>query len=151
MEYIYEYFLEIVECDFARNGLTNWKTFFTNILKNIIWHHFAGESHQVVKITVPYGTGVLRRQFMSWQDTAEPPGKMQSVLGRHRVSWKDTGCPRKTQGVLERHRVSWEGTGCPGKTQDVLRRYRVKIHRMSWKGTRSPEKVQGVLERQRES
>jgi hypothetical protein len=28
------------------------KTFLTNILKNIIWHLFAGESHQVVKITV---------------------------------------------------------------------------------------------------
>jgi hypothetical protein len=24
----------------------------TNIFKNIIWQHFAGESHQVVKITV---------------------------------------------------------------------------------------------------
>ncbi len=33
MEYIYEYFLEIVECKFARNGLTNWKTFLTNILR----------------------------------------------------------------------------------------------------------------------
>ncbi len=33
MEYIYEYFLEIVECKVARNGFTNWKTFFTNILK----------------------------------------------------------------------------------------------------------------------
>ncbi len=54
MEYIYEYFLEILECKFARNGLTNWKTFLTNILKYIIWHLFAGESHQVVKITVPY-------------------------------------------------------------------------------------------------
>ncbi len=53
MEYIYEYFLEIVECKFARNGLTNWKTFFTNILKNIIWHLFADKSHQVVKIIVP--------------------------------------------------------------------------------------------------
>ncbi len=38
MKYIYEYFLEIVECKFARNGLTNWKTFLANILKNIIWH-----------------------------------------------------------------------------------------------------------------
>ncbi len=54
MEYIHEYFLELVECKFARNGLTNWKTFLTNILKNIIWHLFAGESHQVVKFTVPY-------------------------------------------------------------------------------------------------
>ncbi len=53
MEYIYEYFLEIVERKFARNGLTNWNTFLTNILKNIIWHLFAAESHQVVKITVP--------------------------------------------------------------------------------------------------
>ncbi len=58
MEYIYEYFLEIVECKFARNGLTNWKTFLTNILKNIIWHLFAGESLQVVKLTVPYCTAL---------------------------------------------------------------------------------------------
>jgi hypothetical protein len=56
MEYIYEYFLEIVEYKFARNSFTNRKTFLTNILKNIIWHLFAGESHQVVKITVPYFT-----------------------------------------------------------------------------------------------
>ncbi len=28
------------------------ETCLTNILKNIIWHLFAGESHQVVKITV---------------------------------------------------------------------------------------------------
>ena len=54
IEYIYEYMLELVECRFARNGLTNWKTFLTNIFENIIWHLFAGESHQVVKITVPY-------------------------------------------------------------------------------------------------
>ena len=62
MEYIYEYFLEIVECKFARNGLNNWKTFLTNILKNIIWHLFAGESHQVVKITVTYPAYFI--QFM---------------------------------------------------------------------------------------
>ncbi len=37
-----------------RNGLNKLKTFLTNILKNISWHLFAGESHQVVKITVPY-------------------------------------------------------------------------------------------------
>ena len=53
IEYIYEYFLETVEYKFARNGLTNWKTFIANILKNIIWHLFANESHQVVKISVP--------------------------------------------------------------------------------------------------
>ncbi len=52
MEHIYEYFLEIIECKFAKNGLTNWKTFLTNILKNTISHLFAGESHEVVKITV---------------------------------------------------------------------------------------------------
>jgi hypothetical protein len=51
MAYIYEYILEIIECKFARNGLTNWKTSLTIILKNIIWHLFAGESYQVVKIT----------------------------------------------------------------------------------------------------
>jgi hypothetical protein len=36
IEYIYEYLLELVECKFASNGLTNWKTFLTNIFENII-------------------------------------------------------------------------------------------------------------------
>ncbi len=45
IEYIYEYMFELVEFEFARNGLTNWKTFLTNIFENIIWHLFAGESH----------------------------------------------------------------------------------------------------------
>jgi hypothetical protein len=53
MVYIYEYFLEVVECKFARKWLNQLKNFLTNILKNIIWHLFAGESHQVVKITEP--------------------------------------------------------------------------------------------------
>ncbi len=53
-EYKNGYLLELVESKFARNGLTNWKTFLTNIFENIIWHLFAGESHQVVKITVTY-------------------------------------------------------------------------------------------------
>ncbi len=56
IEYIYEYMLELVECKFARHGLTNWNTFLTNVFENIIWHLFAGESHEVVKITVPYYT-----------------------------------------------------------------------------------------------
>jgi hypothetical protein len=34
-----------------KNGLTNRKTFLTNIFKNIIWHLFAGESHQDATIT----------------------------------------------------------------------------------------------------
>jgi hypothetical protein len=36
IEYIYEFMLELVECKFARNGLTNWKTFLTNVFENII-------------------------------------------------------------------------------------------------------------------
>ncbi len=48
------YNLELIECKFARNGLTNWNKIVVNIFKNIIWHVFAGESHQVVKITVTY-------------------------------------------------------------------------------------------------
>ena len=56
MEYIYEYFSELAECKFARNGITNPKTFLTNIVKNIIRQLFAGESHQVVKITETYFT-----------------------------------------------------------------------------------------------
>ncbi len=49
-------FGSLVECKFARNSLTNWKTkiFQTNIVKNIVLHLFAGESHQVVKFTVIY-------------------------------------------------------------------------------------------------
>jgi hypothetical protein len=54
IEYINEYFLELAECKVARNGITNWKTFLTNIFKNIIWHLHAGESNQVMKITVTY-------------------------------------------------------------------------------------------------
>ncbi len=65
MEHIYEYFLEIVECKFARNRLTSCKTFLTNILKNIILHLFAGESHQVVKITVPYNEHACMRNTVS--------------------------------------------------------------------------------------
>ncbi len=60
--YIYEYMLELVECKFARNGLTNWKTFLTNIFENIIWHLFASESHQVEKITVPYCTRLTKSE-----------------------------------------------------------------------------------------
>ena len=37
-----------------KKWLNQLKNFLTNILKNIIWHLFAGESHQVVKITVTY-------------------------------------------------------------------------------------------------
>jgi hypothetical protein len=37
-----------------KNDLTSWKISFTNISKNIIWRRFAGESHQVVKITETY-------------------------------------------------------------------------------------------------
>ncbi len=36
------------------SAFNQWKNFLTNMLKNIIWHLFAGESHQVVKITVTY-------------------------------------------------------------------------------------------------
>jgi hypothetical protein len=48
----FEYFWDLVERKFAKNCLTNWKTFLTNIVKNIIWHLFAGKSHPVVKTTV---------------------------------------------------------------------------------------------------
>ncbi len=44
IEYIYEYYLKLVECKFAWNGFTDWKTFLTNIFRSIIWHLFAGES-----------------------------------------------------------------------------------------------------------
>ncbi len=52
IEYIYEYYLELVECKYVRKGLTNWKGFLINIIRNIIWHLFVGQSNQVVKITV---------------------------------------------------------------------------------------------------
>ncbi len=87
MEYIYEYFLEIVECKFARNGLTNWKTFLANILKNIIWHLFAGESHQVVKITVPYPALIPRNEFRQPMWPGGPVRKpySSSVPSPHRL------------------------------------------------------------------
>ncbi len=47
-------FFGTVESKVPRNGLINWTTFLTNILKNIICHLFSGESHQVVKITLTY-------------------------------------------------------------------------------------------------
>ena len=52
MEYMYEYLFELVECKFEGNGITNWKTFLTNIFENIFWPLSAGEYKQVVKITV---------------------------------------------------------------------------------------------------
>jgi len=67
IEYIYEYMLEVVECKFARNGLTNWKTFLANIFENIIWHLLAGETHQVAKITVPYCTYTRERLCENWE------------------------------------------------------------------------------------
>jgi hypothetical protein len=35
-----------------KKWLNQLKTLLTNIFKNIIWHLFSGESHQVVKITL---------------------------------------------------------------------------------------------------
>ncbi len=32
---VYEYYLELVQCKFAKNGLTNWKTFLTNHLNKL--------------------------------------------------------------------------------------------------------------------
>jgi hypothetical protein len=49
--------LELLECKFAKNSLTNEKLFsqtFVSIL-------FDGESHQVVKITVIYGAVIIPR------------------------------------------------------------------------------------------
>ncbi len=81
IDYIYEYMLELVECKFARNGLTNWNTFLTNIFVNIIWHLFAGESHKVVKITVPYVSIILpQRVFLN---PALQNKKFFSIFLRH--------------------------------------------------------------------
>jgi hypothetical protein len=38
-----------------KKWLNQLENFLINIFKNIIWHLFAGESHQVVNITVPDG------------------------------------------------------------------------------------------------
>jgi hypothetical protein len=37
-----------------KKWLNQLKNFFNKHFQNIIWHLFANESHQVVKITVPY-------------------------------------------------------------------------------------------------
>jgi hypothetical protein len=41
-----------IRMQIRKKWLNKLKNFLTNLLKNIIWHLFAGESHQVVKITV---------------------------------------------------------------------------------------------------
>jgi hypothetical protein len=40
----------------CKKWLNQLKLFLTNIFLSIIWHLFAGESHQVVEITVTYRT-----------------------------------------------------------------------------------------------
>jgi hypothetical protein len=52
-----------------RKWLNQLENFLTNIFENIIWHLFAGESHQVVKITVPY-YGVVGPLCVSFLDSA---------------------------------------------------------------------------------
>ena len=82
MEYIYEYFLEIVECKFARNGLTNWKTFLTSIFKNIILHLFCGESsceNYCNLLYIPMISLPILLQENMWTD----PGKIYYNSHRH--------------------------------------------------------------------
>ncbi len=57
---------------------------FLNILKNIIWHLFAGESHQVVKITVPqssFSRGSIRAGGSSFTTSCKFQGRHQSRIG----------------------------------------------------------------------
>jgi hypothetical protein len=42
-----------------RNRVNQLENFLTNIFKNIIWHHFAGESHQVVKLIATYKASIF--------------------------------------------------------------------------------------------
>jgi hypothetical protein len=54
-----------------KKQLTKWNIFFTNIVKNIIWHLFADEPHQVEKIFVTYWTFVhslLKDNFLLIND-----------------------------------------------------------------------------------
>ncbi len=53
-----------------KKWLSQLKNFLTNIFKNIIWHLFAGESHQVVKITVTYYTVSLDSSWRNLLITA---------------------------------------------------------------------------------
>jgi hypothetical protein len=108
IEYIYEYMLELVEYKFARNGLTNWKTFLTNIFENIIWHLCAGESHQVVKITVPY----CRPLLISSSVTKKLP-KRRTVL----FLTVECSCQRPNQKVIQ----SLPGREGPGRKQTNVR------------------------------
>jgi hypothetical protein len=62
VENIYEFFGNSI-MQFRKKWLNQLKNFLTNILKNIIWHLFAGESHQVVKITVTYLTTLLLKNL----------------------------------------------------------------------------------------
>jgi hypothetical protein len=70
-----------------------YKNFFTNILKNIILHLFAGESHQDVKITVTYCTF-----FLVYLHTMCPVLVIQtrlnsSQLWRHGYYWLGKRAP----------------------------------------------------------
>ncbi len=48
------FWLRTSRIQICKQWLNQLKNFFCKHFKNIIWHLFAGESHQVVKITVTY-------------------------------------------------------------------------------------------------
>ncbi len=88
--WVYEYYTGILECKFARNGLTNWKNCLTNIFLNIIWHLFAGESHQVEKITVTYCVSIINGKVV--QGWAFSAGRLvwKKITKRY-TRWKNRG------------------------------------------------------------
>ncbi len=90
-------------------NLTNWKKILTNILKNIIWHLFAGEFHQDVKITVAYCLGLpkLSNQIETKQQKCSKIRKEKSwktdLFSQHlqKQTWKKTAHPTKNPKSLK--------------------------------------------------
>ncbi len=66
IEYIYE-FVRTSRMQIRKKWFNQLKNFLINIFENIIWHLFAGESHQVVKIIVTQQTDthIVEKAYLS--------------------------------------------------------------------------------------
>ncbi len=65
-----------------KKWLNQLKNFFNKHFKDIIWHLFAGESYQVVKITVTYSTSFLL--YVVWNDASLFSGPLIPLNDNHK-------------------------------------------------------------------
>jgi hypothetical protein len=76
--------LELVEygtVKICKQWLYQLKNCFKNMLKNIIWQLFAGESHQVVKITVTYKLMLQKRKAEESEEGELGDPDMMAMMG----------------------------------------------------------------------